>query len=62
MISIYILFATAVFILFFGLGKKESLFGYIASVSLLLTSVISLFSAKGWLKLDYLSKWAHRIC
>jgi len=58
MISIYILFATAVFILFFGLGKKESLFGYIASVSLLLTSVISLFSAKGWLKLDYLSKWA----
>ncbi len=58
MISIYIIFVTAVIVLFLGLGKSETKFGYITSFVLLLSSVISVLSAKGWVNLDKLSTWA----
>lgn len=58
MISIYILFVTAVLLLFIGLGKQETRFGYIASLALLMSTIVSVCSAKGWLKLEHLSTWA----
>ncbi len=58
MISIYILFFTAVIVLFSGLNKSETKFGYISSLLLLLSSVLSVGSAKGWIHLEGLSTWA----
>jgi NADH-quinone oxidoreductase subunit N len=58
MISIYILFFTAVIVLFSGLNKSETKFGYLSSILLLFSSVLSVASAKGWLQLEGLSAWA----
>jgi NADH-quinone oxidoreductase subunit N len=58
MISIYILFITAVLVLFLGLNKSETKFGYFTSLILILTTILCVAGAKGWMNFDKLSTWA----
>lgn len=58
MISLYIIFITAVMVLFLGLNKKEAGFNKLSGIILLATSVLSVGVAKGWLNTSKLDAWA----
>lgn len=58
MISLYIIFITAVMVLFLGLNKKEIGFNKLSGLILIATSAISVSVAKGWINTTQLESWA----
>ncbi len=58
MISLYIIFITAVMVLFLGLNKKEVGFNKLSGFILIVTSALSVAAAKGWIKTAELESWA----